>query len=340
MIWISLFLILFSSQLCSSQAEKQEDAEKLLNGETSEMENQLSAEEQLKDLEKLLLGHLDITIPPEKRPLLPNKTGAKFSFNVTLISSSKNENGVILQKPDEEDEDHQEEDVEEIDEEASKEDKKVPTTTAQPATTLPADDNLSYVLSRLSGIEAAIHRLNVQFYGLDVKMTQMSQSVSTIRTKLREAEDTIATVSEMNARNQRQIGQIEGCLKGKRYYRKCYLIFQHFENYATAQQLCHSRGGNLAMPIDQNEFAAVAQYVHDAFFPFNWPIWIGINDLRSEGMYTFENGHRVSYFNWFKDHLVTQPNGGIQENCVSISSDDGKWWDNDCSRRMYYICEY
>ncbi|KAM3921091.1 C-type lectin domain family 11 member A [Leptodactylus fuscus] len=342
MIWTNIFLILFFSQFSSSQAEEQESAERLVGDEkTSEKENWLSAEEQNKDLDKLHLGHLEITVPPEKRPLLPPKTGAKLSFNVTLISLPKNENGVALEKIDEdEEEDQEEEEVKETDEEESKEDKAVTSTTAQPTTTLPADDNLSYILSRLSGIEAAIHRLNVQFYGLDVKMTQMSQSVSKIQTKLSEAEDTVATVSEMNARNQRQIGQIEGCLKGKRYYRKCYLIFQHFENYATAQQLCHSRGGNLAMPIDQNEFAAVAQYVHDAFFPFNWPVWIGINDLRSDGMYTFENGHRVSYFNWYKDHLVTQPNGGILENCVSISSDDGKWWDNDCSRRMYYICEY
>lgn len=339
MIWTSIFLVLFLSQVSSSQAEEKERAEKLAEDETSEMENRLSAEELNKDLEKLLLGHLDITVPPEKNPLLPPKTGAKPSFNVTFISVSQNENGVILKKPDEE-EDDEEEEVEETEEEASKEDKGVIPTTGQPATTLPADDNLSYILSRLSGIEAAIHRLNVQFYGLDVKLTQMSQSVSKMRTKLGEAEDTIATVSEMNARNQRQIGQIEGCLKGKRYYRKCYLIFQHFENYATAQELCHSRGGNLAMPIDQNEFAALAQYVHDAFFPFNWPVWIGINDRRSEGLYLFENGHRVSFYNWYKDHLVTQPNGGILENCVSISSDDGKWWDNDCSRRMYYICEY
>ncbi|KAM4016954.1 C-type lectin domain family 11 member A isoform 1-T1 [Anomaloglossus baeobatrachus] len=336
MIWTSIFLILFCSHVPCSQGGVQESEE---DG-TAEMENQLSAEEQSKKLEKFLLGHIDITVPPAKHPLMPPKTESKFSFNVTLISVSQKENGVILPKPDEKDEDQEEEEVEEADEETSKEDEMVQPTTVQPATTLPADDNLNYIMSRLSGIDAAIHRLNVQFHGLDVKVSQMSQSVSTMRTKLGEAEDTIATVSEMNARNQRQIGQIEGCLKGKRYYRKCYLIFQHFENYATAQQLCHSRGGNLAMPIDENEFAVLAKYVHDAFFPFNWPIWIGIHDRRSEGMYTFENSHRVSYFNWYKDHLVTQPNGGALENCVSISSDDGKWWDNDCSRRMYYICEY
>lgn len=212
--------------------------------------------------------------------------------------------------------------------------------TAQTPTTIPADDNLSYILSRLSGIESAIHRLNVQFYGLDVKVSQMYQSLSKMRNKLSEADDAITTVSEMNLRNQRQIGQIEGCLKGKRYTRKCYLIFQHFEDYDTAQKHCYSRGGNLAMPIDQQEFTAVAQYVHDVFYPFNWPVWIGINDRRSDGMYMFENGHRVSYYNWFKDPLVTEPNGGVLENCVSISSNDGKWWDSDCSRRMYYLCEY
>ncbi|KAG8429287.1 hypothetical protein GDO86_012323 [Hymenochirus boettgeri] len=210
----------------------------------------------------------------------------------------------------------------------------------QPSTTTPEDDTFNYFMSRLSSIESTIHRLSVQFYGLDIKVNQMSQTVSKLRTKLADVDDNIETISEMNLRNQRQIGQIEGCFKGRRYFRKCYLIFQHFENYETAQKLCHSRGGNLAMPIDEQEHGALAKYVHDSFFPFNWPIWMGINDLRSEGMYQYENGHRVSFFNWYKDHLVTQPNGKTLENCVSFTSIDGKWWDNECSRRMYYVCEY
>ncbi|XP_075047311.1 C-type lectin domain family 11 member A [Mixophyes fleayi] len=347
MFWGSIFLsLLCLSHLSNSQAGEKESTERF-GDEKSEAENRLSAEEENIDLEKILLGHLEVTVPPEKRPLLPPKTGARLSFNITLISVQQNQNKKVVdlekeEVEEEEEEDLQEEEVEEKDEEVSKKNKTLgyQPTSPPPATTLPTDDNLSYIMSRLNSIESAIHRLNVQFYGLDIKVSQMSQSLSKIRNKVSDAEDTITTVSEMNLRNQRHIGQIEGCLKGKRYYRKCYLIFQHFENYATAQQLCHSRGGNLAMPIDQQEFTALAQYIHDSFFPFNWPIWIGINDLRSDGLYLFENGHRVSYFNWFKDHLVTQPNGGIVENCVSISSDDGKWWDNDCSRRMYYVCEY
>ncbi|XP_030051296.1 C-type lectin domain family 11 member A [Microcaecilia unicolor] len=218
-----------------------------------------------------------------------------------------------------------------------------PQQTALPTEALPtstAEDNFSYIFTRLSAMDAAIHRLNVQFHGMDVKFSQLSQSMAKLRTKLDDNEDTIASLSEMNIRNMKQVGQLEGCLKGRRFTRKCYLLFLQFESYPTAQQLCQSRGGNLAMPADQQEYISLAQYIHDALFPSNWPVWIGINDQRSEGMYLYESGYRVSFFNWYKDHLVSQPNGGAMENCISVSSDDGKWWDNDCSLRMYYVCEY
>nr|KAF6267423.1 C-type lectin domain containing 11A [Pipistrellus kuhlii] len=35
-----------------------------------------------------------------------------------------------------------------------------------------------------------------------------------------------------------------------------------------------------------------------------------------------------------------QPNGGALENCVAQASDDGSWWDHDCERRLYYVCEF
>ncbi|KAM4704252.1 C-type lectin domain family 11 member A [Rhinophrynus dorsalis] len=327
MFWGGVFFCLLCIRQIPKSLAEEQNAELKSGTETGG-----AAEKQVEDLEKILLGLVEVIIPHESSPLHPPKTEkATITLNITTISDSQN-------VPEKETEDIEEEE-EEVEEEENIVEDKAPTV-AQPSTTPPVDDNFSYILSRLSAIEAAIHRLNVQFYGLDVKVNQMSQSLSKVRNKLTDAEDTIATVSEMNLRNQRQIGQIEGCFKGRRLLRKCYLIFQHFENYATAQQLCHNRGGNLAMPIDELEHAALAKYVHDAFFPFNWPVWIGINDLRAEGLYLYENGHRVSFFNWYKDNLVAQPNGRTLENCVSITSDDGKWWDNDCSRRMYYVCEY
>uniref|UniRef100_A0A8C3SEX4 C-type lectin domain-containing protein n=1 Tax=Chelydra serpentina TaxID=8475 RepID=A0A8C3SEX4_CHESE len=128
--------------------------------------------------------------------------------------------------------------------------------------------------------------------------------------------------------------------RGRRVHAKCFLIVQQFEGYDGARELCRHRGGDLAMPADTAELAALRRYLHDAFQPHNWPAWVGIHDRRAEGLWLYENGQRVSFFDWYRDHLVSQPNGGARENCVSLSSDDGKWWDTDCARRMYYVCEY
>uniref|UniRef100_A0A8C5QWM0 C-type lectin domain containing 11A n=1 Tax=Leptobrachium leishanense TaxID=445787 RepID=A0A8C5QWM0_9ANUR len=292
-------LLLYVSQIHISHSEREDSEEKVKSGIGVHFEPEKDDE----DFEKIILN-----------PLVIPKMDSTQTLNITILTVSQVREKLKEEEEEEDDDDDDANDKGDLDRKNKKKEdnviikERVPTTATASTTPPPVDDNISYVLSRITALESAIHRLNVQFYGMDVKMSQMSQSLSKIRTKLSEAEDTITSVSELNLRNQRQIGQIEGCLKGKRLFRKCYLIFQHFESYAIAQQNCHNRGGNLAMPTDQQDFAALAQYVHDAFFPFNWPVWIGINDLRSEGMYLYENGHRVSFFNWYKDSLVTQPN--------------------------------
>lgn len=96
----------------------------------------------------------------------------------------------------------------------------------------------------------------------------------------------------------------------------------------------------MAMPRDRKEQEALADYIKSFFRPGNWPVWLGINDLRSEGAYLFDDGTRVSYFQWRKHFLSSQPDGGRRENCVAMSSDDGDWWDHYCDRTMNYVCEF
>ncbi|XP_062993744.1 C-type lectin domain family 11 member A [Elgaria multicarinata webbii] len=216
-------------------------------------------------------------------------------------------------------------------------------TLLHPTTASPAqeeEDNFSYVFSRLNSMDAAVHRLNVQFHNMDVRVSQFSEGLAELKRGLAEVRESLTSVNEVATRNQKELGRIDGCLRGRRTHTKCFLIFKDFEVYDTAQKLCEARGGQLAMPADATELGVLRRYLHAAFQPHNWPAWVGINDRRSDGLWLFENGHRVSVFDWYRDHLVTQPNGGARENCVSLSSDDGKWWDNDCERRMYYICEY
>ncbi|KAH0626675.1 hypothetical protein JD844_001773 [Phrynosoma platyrhinos] len=228
-------------------------------------------------------------------------------------------------------------DLQEVEEEEEKgpEEESPHSTLLTPTTASPAqeeeEDDFTYV---------SVHRLNVQFYHMDMRVSQFSQGLAELKGGLAEAHESLVSLKEVATRNQKELGRIDGCLRGRRTQAKCFLIFKHFEVYDAAQKLCEARGGHLAMPADATELAVLRRYLHDAFQPYNWPAWVGIHDRRSEGLWLFENGQRVSVFDWYRDHLVTQPNGGTRENCVSLSSDDGKWWDNDCERRMYYICEY
>eukprot|EP00061_Rhincodon_typus_P000924 g13204.t1 len=95
------------------------------------------------------------------------------------------------------------------------------------------------------------------------------------------------------------------------------------------------------MPRGVSEMEALASYTKSFFGPGNWPAWIGVTDRQSEGVYVFQDGARVAPSDqWYRHPQLGQPNGGSQENCVALSTDDGKWWDKDCARRMYFICEY
>uniref|UniRef100_A0A8C8S0E5 C-type lectin domain containing 11A n=1 Tax=Pelusios castaneus TaxID=367368 RepID=A0A8C8S0E5_9SAUR len=214
----------------------------------------------------------------------------------------------------------------------------------QPAPTTaaaqPEEDGFTYVFSRLDNLDKAVHRLNMQFYTMDLRVAQFSQGLAQLRGQLAEAQEALSTLTQASTRNQQDIGKIDGCLRGRRIHAKCFLIFKEFEGYDEAEGMCQRRGGNLAMPADATELAVLRRYLHEACQPFNWPAWVGIHDRRAEGLWLYESGQRVSFFDWYRDPLVSQPNGGTRENCVSLSSDDGKWWDNDCTRRMYYICEY
>lgn len=45
---------------------------------------------------------------------------------------------------------------------------------------------------------------------------------------------------------------------------------------------------------------ALSRYLRAALAPYNWPVWLGVHDRRSEGLYLFENGQRVSFFAWHR----------------------------------------
>ncbi|XP_004646455.1 C-type lectin domain family 11 member A [Octodon degus] len=217
------------------------------------------------------------------------------------------------------------------------------------------EDTITYILGRLAGLDAGLHQLHVRLHALDTRVVQLTQGLRQQQEVARDTRDTVEALQEAQVRAERQHGRLEGCLKGLRLGHKCFLLSRDFEAQAAAQARCAARGGSLAQPADQRQMEALSRYLRAALAPYNWPVWLGVHDRRAEGLYLFENGQRVSFFAWHRapspepgarpssaPHPLSpnQPNGGVLENCVAQASDDGSWWDHDCERRLYYVCEF
>ncbi|XP_075393437.1 C-type lectin domain family 11 member A [Tenrec ecaudatus] len=240
----------------------------------------------------------------------------------------------------------QEEGLEEEEEEEA-----TPTPSSSPSPSPTPEDNISYILGRLAGLDAGLHQLHVRLHTLDTRVAELTRGLRQLREAAGDTRDALQTLQEAQSRSERLHGRLEGCLKGLRLGHKCFLLSRDFEAQAAAQARCVARGGNLAQPADRQQMDALSRYLRAALAPYNWPVWLGVHDRRAEGLYLFENGQRVSFFAWHRasrtepgttPHPLSpdQPNGGVLENCVAQASDDGSWWDHDCERRLYYVCEF
>jgi len=97
---------------------------------------------------------------------------------------------------------------------------------------------------------------------------------------------------------------------------------------ASAESLAVSLGGHLVTINDAEENA----WVLDTFGSYDETLWIGLNDVATEGTWQWLDGTSVSYFNW----MSGEPNNGggyypYNEDAVVLAgptySVPGKWYD-------------
>jgi hypothetical protein len=71
-------------------------------------------------------------------------------------------------------------------------------------------------------------------------------------------------------------------------------------------------------------------------------VWIGLNDLKTKGVYEWSDGSPVSWTNWY----VGQPDERrTDKTCVYMSLRRGKrgwmyWSDQNCTNKYAFICTY
>ncbi|ELW69140.1 C-type lectin domain family 11 member A [Tupaia chinensis] len=226
----------------------------------------------------------------------------------------------------------------EEEEELEREKEAPPTPSPSPSPSPTPEDTVTYILGRLAGLDAGLHQLHVRLHSLDTRVVELTRG---LREAAGDTRDAVQALQEAQSRAEREHGRLEGCLKGLRLGHKCFLLSRDFEAQAAAQARCVARGGSLAQPADRQQMEALTRYLRATLAPYNWPVWL--------------NGQRVSFFAWHRaprpepgtrpspaPHPLSpdQPNGGALENCVAQASDDGSWWDHDCERRLYYVCEF
>ena len=100
-----------------------------------------------------------------------------------------------------------------------------------------------------------------------------------------------------------------------------------------AANFCESNGAYLVTVEDEAEDTYVFEQANVGL------LWIGLNDVQSEGNFVWHGGQITDYRNFDP----AEPNGGTNENCGEIRQDrQGRWNDAQCNgdpRRFVCECE-
>ncbi|XP_040177021.1 collectin-46-like [Rana temporaria] len=152
----------------------------------------------------------------------------------------------------------------------------------------------------------AIENLKLQITALDSRMRDL-------QTKLENQEKVVAKEISRSSRKNYVLNSLE-------------------VTYNEAKTICGNGGGQLAVPRTPEE--------NEAIFSLRKKVqmhtFIGINDMLREGEFRDPSGQVIRYFNWSPNEPNNLHNN---ENCVEMWY-DGRWNDENCASKRFFICEF
>lgn len=129
------------------------------------------------------------------------------------------------------------------------------------------------------------------------------------------------------------------CLKGTKILGKCFLANPVKKNFHAASDDCIAKGGTMGTPLTGDENDQLYSYVRQSIGPEEH-IWLGINDMVTEGQWVDQSGSGVRFKNW-ETEITLQPDGGRSHNCAILSTTaNGKWFDESCRAEKASVCEF
>ncbi len=110
-----------------------------------------------------------------------------------------------------------------------------------------------------------------------------------------------------------------------------YQLFKNAVSWETAKANCESIGGHLVTISNADENEIVSKVAEGN------AVWLGANDVDTEGIFKWITGEAFSYTNWSSGE---PNNSGGTEDHVHMRDGCALWNDNVSTSEYYYICEW
>ncbi|XP_071114429.1 perlucin-like [Haliotis cracherodii] len=119
-----------------------------------------------------------------------------------------------------------------------------------------------------------------------------------------------------------------------KYDQSCYALYKMKASWIDAGSYCREFGGHLATLNTTSKVTNIKSFLN--YVNQNANVWVGGNDLRSEGMWVWDvDQASFTHTDWHPG----QPNGG-SEHCLELYQPTHfTWHDSTCSNKYDYICE-
>ena len=113
-----------------------------------------------------------------------------------------------------------------------------------------------------------------------------------------------------------------------KYFAICYKTSGDEPTWQEAETICLNHG--------YDGLASVSNLAEKNFLKdlLDYDAWIGLNDISSENTFVWTNGDTSTYRHWDQG----EPDGSTSENCIKMNDGAGKWFDEDCSSLIDFVC--
>ncbi|MBN3307386.1 MRC1 protein, partial [Amia calva] len=118
------------------------------------------------------------------------------------------------------------------------------------------------------------------------------------------------------------------------YAGHCYYLERSKKIWKEALSACHKEGGDLASIHNIEEHSFV---ISQLGYMSSDELWIGLNDQKMSMLFEWSDRSHVTFTKW----KTGEPSHAIslQEDCVLMKGEEGKWADHVCEKPYGYICK-